>query len=214
MKKLLENMDYSNFVYRVISSLFLISIITIFLLIDKFYFILLNFTFYMILFYEVIYNFKKYKYTILLYLLLSLISFQIFFIYFYDIFKFVFFILIIVLFDTFSYIMGSTFGKNKLIPNISPNKTYEGFLGGIFLSFFISFFYNLSFSIFNFIDFLIFYILIVIGGFFGDLIESYFKRVSLLKNSSNILPGHGGLFDRFDSVIFAIHFLILSIYLI
>ncbi|MFL0352078.1 phosphatidate cytidylyltransferase [Xanthomarina sp. GH4-25] len=112
--------------------------------------------------------------------------------------------------DTFAYLVGKNFGKQKLFPSISPKKTVEGFLGGLFFasvaSYFIATFTetNLSFS-----NWLILSIIISVFGTLGDLIESKFKRQANVKDSGIIMPGHGGLLDRFDSIIFAAPFIYL-----
>tara|TARA_A100000164_G_C21735267_1_gene689617 strand:- start:145 stop:570 length:426 start_codon:yes stop_codon:yes gene_type:complete len=115
------------------------------------------------------------------------------------------FILIVIFFDTFSYIIGKLFGKYKII-KISPQKTLEGLLGGFFITVFLSLIisYILDFNL-N-IKLFIFIMLIIFSAFVGDILESFFKRKNNLKNSSEIIPGHGGLFDRFDSFLFSIIF--------
>ena len=103
----------------------------------------------------------------------------------------------------FYYLIGKSFGKNQLI-KLSPNKTIEGFLGGFIISFISTF--MILFYLYKSINFnTIFFILIIIlSAFIGDIIESFFKRKNNLKNSSNFIPGHGGIFDRFDSFLFSI----------
>ena len=87
---------------------------------------------------------------------------------------------------------------------ISPNKTLEGIIGGLFFSLIFTYLYSSYYDI-NYDLFLLFMtIILVISCFLGDIIESYFKRKNNLKNSSNFLPGHGGFLDRFDSFIFSI----------
>jgi len=107
----------------------------------------------------------------------------------------------IFLFDTFSYIFGSKFGKKKILPKISPKKTFEGFILGYLFTglsiFIISMLINFDFNF----KYLIFFNTIIIFSFFGDVLESICKRKSKIKDSSNFLPGHGGFFDRFDSMI-------------
>lgn len=106
--------------------------------------------------------------------------------------------------DTFAFLIGKNFGKQKLFPSISPKKTVEGFLGGLFFASIASYFIatftetNLSFS-----NWLVLSIIISVLGTLGDLIESKFKRQANVKDSGIIMPGHGGLLDRFDSIIFA-----------
>ena len=99
-----------------------------------------------------------------------------------------------------------------MLPRISPNKTLFGFYAGFIITIIISLILN---HIFNFIDQKIsvfFIILIIISSFIGDLLESIFKRSSGIKNSSIIIPGHGGFFDRFDSFLMSINSLYLFSY--
>ena len=102
--------------------------------------------------------------------------------------------------DTFAYISGNLFGKYKLFKRISPGKTWEGSIGGgifaIGTAYLISYFYPQIF----WYNWIVIALIIVIFGTFGDLIESLLKRSLNTKDSGNILPGHGGLLDRFDSV--------------
>ena len=118
----------------------------------------------------------------------------------------------IVSFDTFSYILGSLFGKKKLMPTISPNKTILGLISGLFITLIISIIFNYFFEIFDYIIAVFFSILVLLSAFTGDFIESYYKRLSNIKNSSNIIPGHGGLFDRLDSFIMCIIMILIFSY--
>lgn len=109
--------------------------------------------------------------------------------------------------DSFAYLIGKNFGKQKLFPSVSPKKTVEGFLGGLFFACIASYFiakysYTLKFSFW-----LILAIIISVFGTIGDLIESKFKRQAGVKDSGVIMPGHGGLLDRLDSIIFAAPFI-------
>ena len=113
------------------------------------------------------------------------------------------FILIVISFDIFSYVIGKNFGKNKLT-KISPNKTYEGLFGGFIISLFLSLLFAFIFEIIVNIELIFYILLIILCAFTGDIIESYFKRKNDLKNSSEFIPGHGGVFDRFDSFLFSI----------
>jgi phosphatidate cytidylyltransferase len=110
-----------------------------------------------------------------------------------------FFIILISSIDIFAYICGKTFGKNMIVSSISPNKTLEGYLGSYFLTilFFIIFF-NTNNLVWNYLD--LFYLtVIILLAFFGDLFMSFIKRMYDIKNTSDILPGHGGILDRLDS---------------
>jgi phosphatidate cytidylyltransferase len=111
--------------------------------------------------------------------------------------------------DTFAYIVGKSIGKNKLYEKVSPKKTIEGFIGGIVFAvlagYLISKFYISPKANFSNKSILIWTIIAVIVGVFGtigDLIESKFKRIADVKDSGAIMPGHGGILDRLDSVIF------------
>ncbi len=114
--------------------------------------------------------------------------------------------------DTFAYIIGSNFGKHKLLERISPNKTIEGFLGGMLATFLVSYilssiFNQLSFNQLSFNQWFTIALLVSTFGVLGDLIESMFKRQAGVKDSSDFIPGHGGFLDRLDSVIFAAPFI-------
>ena len=196
-------MVYSNFILRLLFSiLFLISYFIIssinFSLV--FYLILLI---YIAITLEIYFFFKKNKLFPIIYILISIIFF--FTLDFNDeeFISFNIYIFIIITFDIFSYLIGKIIGKNQLI-KISPNKTIEGFVGGFILSFistiFIFIFLNNSLNL----NTIFFILIIILSSFIGDIIESYFKRKNDLKNSSNLIPGHGGVFDRFDSFLFSI----------
>lgn len=107
--------------------------------------------------------------------------------------------------DSGAYFAGRSFGKRKLWPEISPKKTIEGSLGGIFCALFIGLIYHYFVPISDSIGTVIIMILVVsIVGQIGDLVESALKRHYSVKDSGNILPGHGGILDRFDSLIFVL----------
>jgi len=104
-------------------------------------------------------------------------------------------------FDIFAYFSGKKFGKHKLIPQISPNKTVEGAIGGtlacILISIIFAYFINLEY-----IHAIVLALIVSIVSQIGDLVESLIKRDSGKKDSGTIIPGHGGLLDRIDSYIF------------
>ena len=109
--------------------------------------------------------------------------------------------------DTFAYFVGSTFGKHKLIERVSPNKSVEGALGGTFFAIILTSVYFTLLNKYNYIyDINILVILLImlasIAGQFGDLFASKIKRYTGIKDYAQILPGHGGMLDRFDSLIF------------
>lgn len=109
--------------------------------------------------------------------------------------------------DTGSYIAGKLFGKHKIAPHISPNKTWEGFIGGCFLALagaVLVFMYYAVMPAWWLIVAVTFFISTV--SFIGDLLESYLKRRAQIKDSGTLLPGHGGFLDRFDGVLFATYF--------
>lgn len=111
--------------------------------------------------------------------------------------------------DTFAYIVGKTLGKTKLFERISPKKTVEGFLGGLLFAMAGSYIISLYYTFLSPAQWIISGIILVIFGTLGDLVESKLKREAGVKDSGKIMPGHGGILDRLDSVIFAIPFLFL-----
>ena len=111
--------------------------------------------------------------------------------------------------DTFAFLVGSKFGKQKLFPSVSPKKTVEGFLGGLFFACVASYFIATFTQSLSFTQWLILAIIVSVFGTLGDLIESKFKRQANVKDSGIIMPGHGGLLDRLDSIIFAAPFIYL-----
>ena len=102
--------------------------------------------------------------------------------------------------DSFAYLTGVNFGKNKLFERISPKKSWEGFFGGFIASLIVGYIFSLYYSDFSMISWIGFAAVINISGVYGDLIQSKFKRSLGLKDSGSILPGHGGILDRFDAV--------------
>lgn len=120
--------------------------------------------------------------------------------------------LIIWSYDVVAYFVGSLIGTRKIFPDISPKKTLEGTLGGIIFGIFSGFIVYKILNIYNLFDWIIMAALIVFGAFTGDLVESKIKRAAGIKDSGKIMPGHGGLLDRFDSFLFAI--IAVSIYLV
>ncbi len=108
--------------------------------------------------------------------------------------------------DTFAYLIGITFGKRKLCPEISPKKSVEGSLGGLAFSVIVTMLVGLSYStIFNFpfYHYIFMAIIVSIISQFGDLTASMIKRTFKVKDYGKSIPGHGGLLDRIDSLLFA-----------
>lgn len=116
--------------------------------------------------------------------------------------------------DTFAYLVGKNFGKRKLLKRISPNKTIEGFIGGMIFTFITSYLIALNFTVLSNIQWIVIAGIVSVFGVLGDLIESMFKRQAGVKDSSNFIPGHGGFLDRFDSVIFAAPFIFIYLQLV
>ncbi len=113
------------------------------------------------------------------------------------------------IYDTGAYLVGKNFGRHKFFERISPKKTWEGTIGGIVIAIVaaIGFFY-ISEGI-QLIHLLALTILVILFGTFGDLAESLFKRSLNLKDSGSILPGHGGILDRFDTLFVSAPFVFL-----
>jgi phosphatidate cytidylyltransferase len=108
--------------------------------------------------------------------------------------------------DTFAYIVGKSIGKIKLFESVSPKKTIEGFLGGILFAIIAGYIiskYYIEINEHNIYIWIIMALIVGVFGTIGDLIESKFKRIAGAKDSGKIMPGHGGVLDRLDSVIFA-----------
>ena len=111
--------------------------------------------------------------------------------------------------DSFAYLTGVCIGKHPLFPKHSPKKSWEGFIGGllfcILAGYFIGTYISTDFSV---TDWIVMAMIVPIIGTLGDLVESMFKRSMNIKDTGNIMPGHGGLMDRFDSLIMTTPFLL------
>jgi len=103
-------------------------------------------------------------------------------------------------FDTFAYVFGVKFGKHKILPSISPKKSWEGFIGGLIFTTILAIFIFGE----NINKILMYSFLIPISATIGDFIESYYKRKAMAKDSGNLIPGHGGMLDRMDSFLISI----------
>ena len=123
------------------------------------------------------------------------------------------FFIILWTYDSFAYLTGVLLGKHKIYPSISPKKSWEGFAGGLIFAVASAFIIAGYFGILSKYEWIVVAVIVVIFGTIGDFFESFLKRKANLKDSGNIIPGHGGILDRFDSVLFSIPavFLYLSI---
>ena len=128
-------------------------------------------------------------------------------------------------FDSMCYITGSLFGRRKLFERISPQKTVEGWIGGMILSLIFVFFYDkilgflsakYHFTLISYtnIQWLIIGFVTLVFATFGDLVESLLKRNLGIKDSGTFLPGHGGVLDRLDAILVAIPFVVLTVFFI
>ncbi len=189
-----------NLIKRALSSIILLPIVLFFILKGSFYLIFLIIIFFLVSLFEWHKMVKKinYKITGFIFLIFSFFSF-----YNLTINNIVLIPLFICIStDVGGYIFGKVF-KGPKLTKISPNKTYAGMIGGFFLSLLTILLY------FDYLDYTVtitwFITAILISSVsqIGDIIISYFKRLSKIKNTGNIIPGHGGLLDRIDGMIFA-----------
>ena len=110
--------------------------------------------------------------------------------------------------DTFAYLVGRAIGKTKLFERISPKKTWEGFIGGVICTQGIAYILSIYFTELAPIHWFVVAFIVSVLGTLGDLVESMFKRSLGVKDSGNILPGHGGILDRFDGVLLSSPFVV------
>ena len=201
---------------RILSSIFIITIAFFFIIKGSFFFIFFMSIFFFVIAYEWYQMSRKKNYLLPGFIFLSFSTYSAYLLKGTtnsEEFYFLMVILTCVATDIGGYIFGKIFKGPKLI-KISPNKTYSGMFGGFFLSIItVNFFFNYAYELnlgYKFRDFtqevLILVLLISSVSQIGDLAVSYFKRLSKIKNTGKILPGHGGLLDRVDGIIFAIPF--------
>lgn len=116
--------------------------------------------------------------------------------------------------DTFAYLVGRSLGRTKLFPSVSPKKTIEGSLGGLIFAWMAAFVLSRYDPVLGLGQWIALATVIVATGSLGDLLESKFKRLAGVKDSGAILPGHGGVWDRLDSLVYASPFahLILNLF--
>lgn len=105
--------------------------------------------------------------------------------------------------DTGAYVTGMLIGKRKMFERISPKKTWEGFAGGAFFALISGYVFSRYIPDISLIQWLLFSVLVVIFGTLGDLSESLLKRAENVKDAGKLIPGHGGILDRFDSMLLA-----------
>ena len=193
----------NNFLLRLISILILAPIVIILIFLGGYYFYMLMILIFFFSLKEVL-SIKNFKIQILI--------ISLFLLFFYSTYQiseiangklYLYYLLIITwLSDSGGYIFGKLF-KGPKINLISPNKTYLGFLGSILFSQFTIIYINIFnlYESFNLLEKFILIFLSSLAVIFGDLLFSFFKRVSKIKDYSNILPGHGGILDRIDGMI-------------
>jgi len=102
--------------------------------------------------------------------------------------------------DTFAYLTGRQFGKHRLFERVSPKKSWEGLFGALFLTVGMGYVLSLLWDDLSAVDWMVVAAIVVVFGTLGDLVESLLKRNLGIKDSGSILPGHGGVLDRFDGV--------------
>jgi len=116
--------------------------------------------------------------------------------------------------DTFAYLSGMAFGKHRLFEKISPKKSWEGFIGGLIMGVIAALVFNYFFPETGVITWILFAVLSCIASVFGDFVESLIKRKANMKDSGTILPGHGGILDRIDSLLLASPVIYIYLFLI
>jgi phosphatidate cytidylyltransferase len=110
--------------------------------------------------------------------------------------------------DTGAYFAGTFFGKSKLFERISPKKSWEGAVGGAILAFVFAFVISIYFTSLAQWQWMVIASIIIVGGIYGDLVESLLKRSIEIKDSGDALPGHGGFLDRFDGLLISAPFIV------
>ena len=116
--------------------------------------------------------------------------------------------------DSFAYLVGSRMGKKKLYESVSPNKSWEGIFGGAIFCLCCAYINNRIFEELDLSKWLILGLLVIVFGTLGDLVQSLFKRSMQVKDTGAIFPGHGGILDRFDGVLFSIPFIVFYLQLL
>ena len=122
--------------------------------------------------------------------------------------------ILIWIYDSGAYLFGVSLGKHRLFERISPKKSWEGVIGGAFTAIFAAVIISRYIPEIQLIHWIAISILTVVSSTFGDLTESMFKRYFQIKDSGQIFPGHGGILDRFDSILFAVPVIVLYLKII
>jgi phosphatidate cytidylyltransferase len=117
-------------------------------------------------------------------------------------------------YDTFAYLFGISLGRTRLYESISPKKSWEGAIGGAISTIGIAYLISQYFDVMPTIHLMVVAAIIVVFGTYGDLVESLYKRSLCIKDSGKMLPGHGGILDRFDSTLMAAPFVFVYLQLI
>ena len=162
---------------------------------------------YFIIIAEIFFSFKSnilIFFTSIIYIFISFICFKLYFEYYFIKEILIFTIFLVIIFDISCYFFGSNFGKLKILPNVSPNKTYFGLISGFVTTFIFGYLLNAYYLFLENKLVIIFIFFTLIAAFFGDIVESVLKRKIQIKNSGKFIPGHGGFFDRFDSMIMVV----------
>lgn len=115
--------------------------------------------------------------------------------------------------DSGAYLVGSAIGKHKLFLRVSPGKTWEGSIGGAIASYGVAYLISGWYISISQVDWMVIATILIVIGTLGDLVKSIFKRSLNVKDSGTILPGHGGILDRFDSLIMSAPFVFTYLYL-
>ena len=113
-------------------------------------------------------------------------------------------LVLIWIYDSLAYITGVLFGKHKIMPSVSPKKTWEGLIGGLMFTLLAAWLISMHNLTYTTSQWIIISLIVVIAGTTGDFFESFLKRKAGVKDSGRCLPGHGGILDRFDSFLFII----------
>ena len=201
---------------RILSSIILLPLSFFFIIKGSAFFILFLTILFVIACLEWLRMTKKIEYKIFGTLFLLFSFYTVYFFRDRDLLDFLLILIICVTTDIGGYIFGKIFKGPKLI-RISPNKTYAGMIGSFLLSIITSYLFAIKYD-YTFLqnqnlfeDFYFIFLVFIISSVsqIGDLIISYFKRLSKIKNTGNIFPGHGGLLDRIDGMIFAFPFIFL-----